>query len=125
MFEKKYIQIGKEKGTSEVKYVEVNPKKAVLTGEELEKQQSETGKKINDPTSGMRMLNRKMLCDYAFNMNRNPEPDTLVFQIEKGAVIKEIQVSMNERTTGVSLYSGMAASAKYMVRMVLSILFFS
>lgn len=38
MFEKKYIQIGKEKGTSEVKYVEVNPKKAILTGEELEKQ---------------------------------------------------------------------------------------
>lgn len=84
-----------------------------------------TGRTINDPTSGMRMLNRKTLCDYAFNMNRNPEPDTLVSQIEKGAVIKEIQVSMNERTTGVSLYSGLVASANYMLRMLISIIFFS
>ncbi|MBQ7889469.1 MAG: glycosyltransferase family 2 protein [Erysipelotrichaceae bacterium] len=82
-----------------------------------------TGKKIADPTSGMRMLNKKMLFDYACNMNRNPEPDTLAYQLKKGAVIKEIQVEMDERSTGVSLYSGLMSSVKYMYRMVISILF--
>ena len=82
-----------------------------------------TGKTVTDPTSGMRMLNKKMLYDYAFNMNRNPEPDTLAYQLKKGAVIKEIQVEMEERSTGISLYSGLKNSIKYMYRMVVSIMF--
>lgn len=84
-----------------------------------------TGQKINDPTSGMRMLNRKMIYDYGYNMNRNPEPDTLAYQIRRGAKIKEVQVEMNERTAGVSLYSGLYSSAKYMFKMIMSIIFFT
>ena len=82
-----------------------------------------TGAKINDPTSGMRMLNRKMLEEYAFNINARPEPDTLAYVIKNGAKVKEIQVDMNEREGGVSLYSGLWSSIKYMVKMIISIIF--
>ena len=81
--------------------------------------------RIKDPTSGMRMINRRMIFDYAYSMNRQPEPDTLVYQLRRGAKIKEIQVEMNERTAGVSLYKGLWPSAKYMISMVISIIFLS
>ena len=81
--------------------------------------------RISDPTSGMRMLNRKMLYDYAYNMNRQPEPDTLVYQLKHGAKIKEIQVEMNERTAGKSIYGSLWPSFKYMLIQIISILFLS
>ena len=84
-----------------------------------------TGKRINDPTSGMRMLNRKMIYDFAYNMNRRPEPDTIVYELRKGAKIVEVQVEMKDRVAGVSLYSGLGNSVKYMVKMIISILFLS
>lgn len=84
-----------------------------------------TGKTITDPTSGMRMLNKKMLYDYAFNMNRKPEPDTLAYQIRNGAKVKEIQVDMNERIAGSSIYHGLASSVQYMINICISLLFFN
>ncbi len=84
-----------------------------------------TGTVINDPTSGMRMLNKQMIHDYAFNMNRKPEPDTLAFQLKRGAKIKEVQVEMNERQFGTSLYQGLGPSFRYMITMLVSIIFFS
>lgn len=84
-----------------------------------------TGKTIKDPTSGLRMLNAKMLRDYAYNINRKPEPDTLVYQMKRGAKIAEVQVSMQDRTEGTSLYSGLFSSAKYMFKMLVSIIFIS
>lgn len=82
-----------------------------------------TGKTIKDPTSGMRLLNRKMMYDYAYNMNHKPEPDSLMFEIKNGAKVKEIQVEMNDRIAGVSLYSGLFQSLKYMLKMCISIIF--
>lgn len=82
-----------------------------------------TGKTIKDPTSGMRMLNRKMIEEYAFKLNMRPEPDTLAYEIKKGAIVKEIQVDMNEREGGISLYSGLWPSIKYMIKMIISIIF--
>ena len=84
-----------------------------------------TSTKIHDPTSGLRMFDRKMMKDYAYQMNRRPEPDTLVYQIRHGARIKEVPVTMRERTGGISLYSGISSAAKYMINMILSILFLS
>ncbi len=84
-----------------------------------------THQTINDPTSGMRMLNRNMIYDYAYSMNRRPEPDTLVYQIHHGAKIKEVQVDMSERVTGTSLYHGLSSSFKYMFNVIISILFLS
>ncbi len=82
-----------------------------------------TRKIIKDPTSGFRMLDRKMMFDYAYNINRNPEPDTLVYQMKKGAKVKEVQVEMLEREAGESIYNGLFSSIKYMVKMMITILF--
>lgn len=84
-----------------------------------------TGKIIKDPTSGFRMLDSKMMKDYAYNINRKPEPDTLVYQLRHGAKITEVQVEMEDRIAGTSIYSGLFNSFSYMVKMIISIIFIS
>lgn len=84
-----------------------------------------TRTRVKDPTSGMRLLNAKMLHEYAFNMNRQPEPDTLVLVIRKGAKIKEIQVEMRDRVAGKSIYGNVWSSIQYMIHMIVSIIFLS
>lgn len=80
-----------------------------------------TGRAICDPTSGMRMFNRKMLEEFAANLNYAPEPDTISYLIKNGAVVKELQVEMGERIAGTS-YLNFARSVEYMIKMGLSIL---
>lgn len=77
---------------------------------------------IKDPTSGMRAINDELIKEFAFNMNYPPEPDTIVYQIKKGAVVKEVPVVMDERIEGES-YLNLSNSIKYMSRMIVSILF--
>ncbi|MCI5774674.1 MAG: glycosyltransferase family 2 protein [Erysipelotrichaceae bacterium] len=84
-----------------------------------------TGKSIKDPTSGFRMLDSKMMKDYAYNVNRKPEPDTLVYQLRKGAKIAEVQVAMEDRVAGTSIYAGLFNSMSYMIKMIISIIFIS
>lgn len=81
-----------------------------------------TGRAICDPTSGMRMFNRRMLDEFAQNLNYAPEPDTISYLIKNGAVVKELQVEMAERTAG-SSYLNFSRSVEYMLKMGLSILF--
>ena len=38
-----------------------------------------TGQAICDPTSGMRMFNRRMVEEFALNLNYGPEPDTISY----------------------------------------------
>lgn len=80
-----------------------------------------TGQPICDPTSGMRMFNRRLLEEFAQNLNYGPEPDTISYLIKNGAVVKEVQVKMAERTSGES-YLNFARSVQYMIKMGLSIL---
>ena len=80
-----------------------------------------TGQPICDPTSGMRMFNRRLLEEFAQNLNYGPEPDTISYLIKNGAVVKEVQVGMAERTAGES-YLNFARSVQYMIKMGLSIL---
>lgn len=80
-----------------------------------------TGKKINDPTSGMRMFDEKMIKECATNINYGPEPDTVSFLIKNGASVSEIQAKMDERTAGES-YLNAFKSMSYMLRMLISIL---
>lgn len=80
-----------------------------------------TGQPICDPTSGMRMFNRRLLEEFAQNLNYGPEPDTISYLIKNGAVVKEVQVEMAERTAGES-YLNFARSVQYMIKMGLSIL---
>ena len=80
-----------------------------------------TGKKINDPTSGMRLYDRKCMMEYAQEVNYGPEPDTISYLIKNGAKISEIQVDMEESVAGTS-YLNFAKSISYMFRMMVSIM---
>ena len=79
-----------------------------------------TGKHLTDPTSGMRMYNRKMIHEFAANINYGPEPDTVSFLIKQGAKVESVQVTMDERTAGES-YLNLSRSMIYMIRMIISI----
>ena len=79
-----------------------------------------TGKLLRDPTSGMRLLNRRMIREFAVNMNYGPEPDTVSYLMRNGAKVEEYQVEMRERTAGKSYLSAWR-SVEYMVRIVISI----
>lgn len=80
-----------------------------------------TGKKINDPTSGMRLFNKRMIRKLAQNMNYGPEPDTVAYLINCGAKVGEVQVEMNERTAGES-YLNLSRTIKYMTTVCSSVL---
>lgn len=81
-----------------------------------------TGKKISDPTSGMRLFNTCMINEFTRNINCTPEPDTISYFLRCGANIAEVQVEMHERTAGTS-YLNLGRSVRYMLNMFISILF--
>ncbi len=80
-----------------------------------------TGVTIHDPTSGMRMFNRRMMEKFANGLNYGPEPDTIAYLIKNGAKVAEVPARMEERLAGAS-YLTPINSAKYMLRMLISIL---
>ena len=81
-----------------------------------------TGAVIHDPTSGMRMFNRKMMEEFAADLNYSPEPDTISWLIRRGAKVAEVPVLMDERSGGKSYLTPVTA-ARYMIQMLVSILF--
>ena len=81
-----------------------------------------TGKRFTDPTSGMRLVNRKIMRQIAFDMNCGAEPDTWAYFVRNGARFIEVQVEMNEREAGTSYFTLMS-SIRYMLRMFVSISF--
>lgn len=80
-----------------------------------------TGVKVADPTSGMRMFNKKMIREFALNLNYGPEPDTVSYLLKQGAKVAEVPVEIAERIGGES-YLKPTVAVRYMVRMLLSIL---
>ncbi len=80
-----------------------------------------TGKKITDPTSGMRLFNKEMIKEFATSMNYGPEPDTVAFLIKNKRKVSEVQVKMDERIAGES-YLNFTRSIKYMIKMGFSIM---
>ena len=80
-----------------------------------------TGTRGSDPTSGMRMFNRQMIQAFALRLNYGPEPDTVSFLIKQGAKVAEVPVKIAERLAGES-YLKPVVAAKYMMRMLVSIL---
>lgn len=81
-----------------------------------------TGKRITDPTSGMRLFDSKMIPLFADELDYGPEPDTLALVMRRGAKVEEVQVEMRDRTAGES-YLNLTKSISYMLRMSVSILF--
>ena len=81
-----------------------------------------TGKKITDPTSGMRMVNRDVMELYAKNYPKDyPEPESVVTILKKGKQVEEMPVKMNAREEGVSSISP-KKSIYYMIKVSLAIL---
>lgn len=80
-----------------------------------------THRKLNDPTSGMRMFDRQMIRILANSRNMGPEPDTVAYLLRCGARVEEVQVQMRERIAGES-YLNLGRSIQYMANVCTSIL---
>ena len=81
-----------------------------------------TGKRLTDPTSGMRLYNRKLIKEMAYGVNYSPEPDTVSYLLRCGAKVEETQVTVRERSAGES-YLSMSRSIRYMTQMCMNIMF--
>lgn len=80
------------------------------------------GKKITDPTSGFRAVNKKVIKEFAQNYpTEYPEPESTVSLLVNGYNVEEVPVSMNERKGGVSSIR-LWKTADYMVKVVLAII---
>lgn len=81
-----------------------------------------TGKTITDPTSGMRMVNRRLLFQFTEDYPIDyPEPESVVTALSEKYKVTEIPVIMNEREEGVSSIS-MGKSLYYMIKVSCAIL---
>lgn len=81
-----------------------------------------TGARISDPTSGMRLFNKKTIRLCAKEPDFSPEPDTIAHLGRSGAKITQVPVEMRERVAGES-YLSFSRSVTYMLRVCISILF--
>lgn len=81
-----------------------------------------TGQRVEDPTSGMRLFSKRMICNFAHSYDFSPEPDTVALVIRNGGNVTEMQVEMRDRVAGES-YLNFTKSVSYMLRVALSILF--
>lgn len=81
-----------------------------------------TGKKITDPTSGMRMADASVIAMYADCYPKDyPEPESVVAILQAGKKVEEYPVVMRERMDGVSSISP-TKSVYYMIKVTLAIL---
>ena len=81
-----------------------------------------TGKRVTDPTSGMRMVNRDVMKIYSEDYPVDyPEPESVVTILRMGKRVSEIPVIMRERQGGVSSISPRKA-VYYMIKVTLAIL---
>ncbi|MBR2743803.1 MAG: glycosyltransferase family 2 protein [Clostridia bacterium] len=79
-------------------------------------------KKITDPTSGFRAVNKRVLEEFALDYpTEYPEPESTVSLLVNKYVVKEVPVSMNERNGGTSSIR-LWKSVDYMGKVLLSIL---
>jgi len=79
-----------------------------------------THKTITDPTSGMRLANRRILHEFALSYPKDyPEPESVVSILKKGYTVKEIPVEMRARSSGESSIS-MKRSVYYMIKVTIA-----
>lgn len=82
-----------------------------------------TGSLITDPTSGMRMYDRRMIELFAYGTDCAPEPDMVALVARKYGPVREVPATMRERQGGES-YLKLGNVIRYMSRTCLSILMF-
>lgn len=80
------------------------------------------GKKITDPTSGFRAVNKKVIEEFAKEYPKEyPEPESEVLLLVNKYQVEEVPVSMNERKNGKSFVTPLK-SIDYMVKVILAII---
>lgn len=83
-----------------------------------------TGKKITDPTSGMRMINRKLMEKFTEEYPKDyPEPESIVTILSEKYQVREMPVVMNEREEGnssISLRNGVYYMIKVSFAMMIA-----
>src|SRR5262249_40134872 len=76
------------------------------------------GVRITDPTSGMRLMDRRAMTLFARNYPKDyPEPISLAGAARHGLAVREIPVTMRAREHGKSSIAGLK-TLSYMVRVV-------
>jgi len=81
-----------------------------------------SGQMITDPTSGMRMCNRKTIEMFANEYPRDyPEPESTMRLLRHKRKVEEIPVIMRERKEGVSSISSVKNSVYYMIKVTIAI----
>lgn len=82
-----------------------------------------TGTLITDATSGMRMVGRELIREFAMDYPRDyPEPESTAAMLLRKKKIEEYPVKMRARTEGVSSISPLK-SVYYMIKVSISIIF--
>ncbi|MCR5590438.1 MAG: glycosyltransferase family 2 protein [Lachnospiraceae bacterium] len=80
-----------------------------------------TGEKITDPTSGLRMVGRNLIAEFAESYPQDyPEPESAVRAIRKGRKVIEVPVKMRSRTAGRSSIRA-AFAVYYMIKVTIAI----
>lgn len=82
-----------------------------------------TRQKITDPTSGLQGLNRRTFSYYASYNNfdyKYPDINMIMQMLFLGFKVIEVPAIMHERTSGVSMHSGIFKQISYMVIIMLS-----
>lgn len=81
-----------------------------------------TKKEITDPTSGFRMVNRKLISMFCkYYPQDYPEPESIVSVLKNNCSINEIPVEMHERKSGKSSIN-IIRSFYYMIKVSLAII---
>jgi hypothetical protein len=76
------------------------------------------GSRITDPTSGMRLMDRKAIALFSEHYPQDyPEPISIANALEQGMSVAEVSVSMRSRMGGKSTISGLR-SLIYMIQVV-------
>lgn len=84
-----------------------------------------TGRKIQDPTTGLQGLSRRAFSFYAgFNHfdDKYPDANMIMQMLLLGFHVEEVPAVMHTRTEGVSMHSGIIKPVFYMFRMMFSII---
>ena len=81
-----------------------------------------TGQKVTDPTSGLRVADRKVIEEFAKQYPSDyPEPETIVSLLTSGYSVAEVPVLMNEREHGESSIT-LSKSVYYMIKVTMAML---
>ena len=83
-----------------------------------------TKKRITDPTSGLQVLDKKVIDKYSQSGQYPEFPDAnlIVRMILEGYIVEEVSCVMLERTDGVSMHAGIIKPIRYMIKNIYSIL---